>query len=125
MSAVLTEIADLALYPPFIRRVTSATVKAGVDVGAEVYDGTQYRIMRRALATQVLKRAETWGAVFAWGVAANAAVTAASSDSDIEWTVNSLWDGIAGAYTETSLTGIGNPATDSSAGDGGQDTASS
>ncbi|TDQ01236.1 hypothetical protein [Labedaea rhizosphaerae] len=109
MPAVLTDVADLAAYPPFIRRVTAATVKAAVAVGNEVYDGTQYRIMRRALATQVLKHAENWGEVFAWGVSANPAVNPDATDNDVEFTVNSLWDAMAGAYTETS--GGSNQAT--------------
>lgn len=114
MTAVLIDIADLADYPPFIRRVTAASVMAAVDVGSETYDGTQYRIMRRALATQVLKNAENWGSVFAWGVAANPAITADSPDSDIEFTVNSLWDALAGAYTEAATSTSSTTVTASS-----------
>lgn len=98
MSVVLTDIADLATYPGFIRKVTAAVVKSAIAIGNETYDGTQYRIMRRALATKVLEESDTWGTRFSWGVAANAAITRDSSDGDIEWTVASIWDGIAGAY---------------------------
>lgn len=94
----LVDTADLATYPAFIRRVTSAVVAAAVSVGNEGYDGTQYRIMRRALATNVLADSTAWGARFAWGVAANPAISYTASDGDIEFTVNSLWDAMAGAF---------------------------
>jgi hypothetical protein len=98
--AVLSEITDLAEHPTHIRRVTAAAIKAAVAVGAETYDGTQYRIMRRALATNVFTDAELWGERFAWPVAANPVITSGSTDGDIEFTVNSLWDAMAGAYQE-------------------------
>ncbi|MGW5720767.1 hypothetical protein ACWEVP_31660 [Amycolatopsis sp. NPDC003865] len=101
MAAELMDIHDLAQNPAFIRRVTSSAVFAAVQVGGEEYDGTQYRIMRRALARNVITDAETWGAVFAWGVAANPVITVDSVDGDIQFTVNSLWDAVAGAYHNT------------------------
>jgi len=96
------DIHDLAQNPAFVRRVTAGAVHAAVDVGAEEYDGTQYKIMRRALSRSVITDADTWGAVFAWGVAANPVITVESSDGDIQYTVNSLWDAVAGAYQSTS-----------------------
>lgn len=99
--ATLVEIADLAQHPQFVRRVTAATVKSAVAVGAEEYDGSQYRIIRRALSMSVLKQAEAWGEVFAWAVAANSAIDIDSADSDIEWTIGSVWDAVAGAYSES------------------------
>jgi hypothetical protein len=101
MASDLMDIHDLAQNPAFIRRVTSSAVFAAVQVGSEAYDGSQYVIMRRALARNVITDAETWGAVFAWGVAANPVITVESADGDIQFTVNSLWDAVAGAYQST------------------------
>lgn len=98
MATVLADITDLARHETFVWRVSAATVKAAVAVGGEPYDGSQYRIMRRALATKVFEAAELWGEHFTWGVAANSTISFDSSDSDIEWTVSSLWDAYAGAY---------------------------
>lgn len=94
----LSDIADLAAHPAFVRIVTAATVKAAVEVGNEHYDGSQYKIMRRALASKVLGDAQDWGRVFAWAVAANPQITGDSPESDIEWVIASVWDPIAGAY---------------------------
>lgn len=94
----LQDATDLAVYPPFIRRVTGAMLKAALDVGAEEFDGTQYRITRRGLATSVLADSALYGSRFAYAVAGNVAVNIDSTDSDIEFTVNSVWDAVAGAY---------------------------
>lgn len=97
----LSDMTDLATYPPFIRRVTGAVLKAAVAVGAETYDGSQYKIMRRALVKSTLEDSPLWGGRFAYAVASNPAITVASTDSDIEFTVNSVWDAVAGAYQDT------------------------
>lgn len=110
----LTGIADLAVHPTFVRRVTGAAVKAAIAIGAEEYDGTQYRIMRRALATNVLRDASAWGKVIAWPVAGNGSLDDDSSDSDIEWTVSSVWDAVAGAYTETAAQSTASTTADES-----------
>ncbi|SRR5213593_1303879 len=98
MAATLTDITDLGLHPTFIRRVTAAAVKAAVDVGAEAYSGQSNQILRRSLATHVFEDTATWGARFARGVAANPVITIDSSDGDLQFTVNSLWDAYAGAF---------------------------
>lgn len=101
MATVLSDIADLGDDPTFTRRVTGAVITAAVDVGAEPYTGNQEQIARRALAQKALQESDYWGRAFADGVAANSAITASSSDSDIQWTVNGLWNAYAGAYVET------------------------
>jgi hypothetical protein len=98
MPVVLSEITDLARHQTFTWRVTAAVIKSAVAVGAEAFDGTQYRIMRRALATEVFHDTELWGERFSWGVAGNPVMELGSSDSDIEFTVASLWDAYAGAF---------------------------
>jgi hypothetical protein len=97
-----TDAMDLATYPAFVRRVTAATVRAAVSVGAEEYDGSQYKILRRALATNVLHDPVEWGVRFTYGVTANVAISINSVDGDIEFTVNSLWDAMAGAFQASS-----------------------
>lgn len=96
----LTDQTDLAMYPPFIRKVTGAMLKAAIAVGAEEFDGTQYKLARRALVTKVLEDAPLWGSRFSYGVVANVAITVTSTDSDIEFTVNSIWDAMSGAYAD-------------------------
>ena len=96
----LSDMTDLATYQPFVRRVTGAMLKAAVAVGAEAYDGSQYKIMRRALVTKCLEDSPLWGSRFAYAVASNVAITVSSTDNDIEFTVNSVWDAVAGAYSD-------------------------
>lgn len=89
---------DLANHPAFIRRVTAAAVKAAVSVGNEANDGTNLSIMRRALATNVLQGPTVWGTRFAYAMAQNVAISFESSDNDIEFTINSTWNAMAGAF---------------------------
>lgn len=96
----LSDMNDLAVYPPFIRRVTAAMITAGIAIGAEEFDGTTYKLARRALVTKVLEDSPLWGSRFAYAVSSNPAITAASSDNDIQFTVNSMWDAMAGAYQD-------------------------
>jgi hypothetical protein len=94
----LSDMTDLATWPPFVRKVTAAMLKAAAAVGNEEYDGTSYRIQRRALATKAFEDAPLYGSRFAYAVASNPAITHDSTDNDIEFTVNSMWDALAGAY---------------------------
>jgi hypothetical protein len=94
----LTALSDLANNPAFVRKVTAASVKAAVSIGNEVYDGSAYRILRRSLATKVLNDSEAWGRVFTWAIATNSQMTAETSDTDIEWTIGTVWDAVAGAF---------------------------
>lgn len=96
----LSDMTDLAVYPPFVRRVTAAMLKAAVAVGAEEFDGTGYRLSRRALVKQALEDSPLWGSRFAYAVVSNPAINYASTDSDIEFTVNSVWDAMSGAYQD-------------------------
>lgn len=96
----LSDMTDLATWPTFIRRVTAAATTAAVAIGAEEFDGTNYRLQRRALVKQVLEDPTLWGTRFAYAVAQNPAVTFASDDNDVQFTVNSVWDAMAGAYQD-------------------------
>ncbi len=92
--------AALAVDEPFRDRVRVALATAAVAVMGEdpaPYDSDHYG-RRQALAYQVLSSAAggMWLEAFTWGVVANPAVTAASNDGDIQFTVNSLWDDMSG-----------------------------
>lgn len=98
-----TDRAALARDATFQDRVQVAYVKAAVNVGAEAassqpsYDA-YYR--RAALSVQVLNNPSQFREPYTWAVIHNDAISDASSDSDIEWTVNSLWDAMAGVIEE-------------------------
>ncbi|WP_189061113.1 hypothetical protein [Longimycelium tulufanense] len=90
----------LAGRPEFVARVRAATVKAAVAVGAEADDGTEHRRLRRALSVNVLQEPESWSSRFARAVATSAAIEIDSLDSEIEFSVNSVWNSVAGAGAE-------------------------
>lgn len=85
----------LASDADFVARVTQAAVTAGKDIQAEPGD-TVGHIKRTDYALQVLRSPQVFGPLFAQGVASNPAITGASTDSDIQFTVNSLWNAYAG-----------------------------
>lgn len=98
MSAALSDVAYLAGYPEFVDKVKAAAVTAATQVGQETSDvTTDYYRLRRALSVNVLQDPDGWARRFAIAVATNAVITKDSSDSDIQFTVNSVWSSIAGA----------------------------
>ena len=99
MAATLAESAEIATFPAFTRRVLAAVSIAAVAVGSEAEDPNfpNRTQLRRALATNVFANPLDYGSRFAWAVATNPVITLASSDSDIQYTVNATWDTIAGA----------------------------
>jgi hypothetical protein len=89
----LTQVA-LAADSVFISRTAQAAV-AAINVMAESF-ATVGHVKRTAMAVQVLQSPSSWGGIFAIGVANNPAISAGSLDSDIQFTVNSLWDAYSG-----------------------------
>lgn len=94
-----TDQAALAEDSTFRTRVRVALMTAAKDVMGEeqTYSDAQYGL-RQALADEVIAAAGG-GAVlerFVWLVITNPAITGESSDNDIQFTVNSLWDDAAG-----------------------------
>lgn len=85
----------LAFDTVFISRVQFAMMKAAIAVQAES-SGAANHTNRSGYARSVLNDPNRYGPLFAQGVVTNAAITDTSSDSDIEFTVNSLWDAYAG-----------------------------
>lgn len=93
----LADQAQLARFPVFRDRVLLAAVQAARDVAAEAPgDDPRRDDLRGTLAINVLNDPEGYVDRFAWAVAANVAITFESTDSDIQFTVNSTWDSIAG-----------------------------
>jgi hypothetical protein len=98
LASTLSDVAYLASYPPFVDQVKAAAVLAATQVGQETSDiTTDYHRLRRALSVNVLQDPDAWAPRFAIAVATNSVVTKDSSDSDIQFTVNSVWSSIAGA----------------------------
>lgn len=96
--ASFSESAYLAGYPDFMDRVRVAMVTAATQIGEETSDvTTDHFRLRRALSVNVLGDPVGWAPRFALAVVTNPAISLASSDSDIQFTVNSVWDAIAGA----------------------------
>lgn len=92
----------LAQNTDFIHRVQMALVKSAIAVSSEAPE-TEYHRERAVWAAQVLHDPSHYALRAACGVTSNAAITAESLDSDIEFTVNSQWNAYAGVVTEVTL----------------------
>lgn len=95
-----TDQATLAADETFRGRVRVALASAAVAIAGEAQDSrsdTEYG-KRQGLAYDVIRAAfaGSWLEAFVWGVVQNTSVTGASSDNDIQFTVNSVWDDFAG-----------------------------
>jgi hypothetical protein len=99
VAATLEGIYSLANISSFKERVYAAVVKAAVDVAAEAADASERSRLRRALSARILENREgtDYATRFAVAVATNSVITQSSSDNDIQFTVNSVWDAMAGA----------------------------
>ena len=96
--ASFDESAYLARYPIFVDRVRIAMVTAATQIGQETQTVTADHFrLRRALSVNVLGDPDGWAPKFALAVTTNPVIAITSSDSDIQFTVNSMWDSIAGA----------------------------
>jgi hypothetical protein len=94
----LIDSINLAATAEFRNKVTLLVVKAAHAImteGSAVANHTE----RVNLAKRALVSPESVGVQFAYGVVTNAAITAESTDGDIEFTVNSMWNAYAGVET--------------------------
>lgn len=94
----LTDQAALATDATFRAKVRIATVQAALAVQGEAHTShATVDAKRAALACSILSDgcAAKLDA-FAYACASNVAVTAASSDSDIQFTINSVFSDLAG-----------------------------
>lgn len=90
---------NTAQNPDFRRRVEMALVKAAVSVMAESA-ATDGHAERAAFAGRVLAAPATTSGPAAAAVATNPVITSESSDGDLEFTVNSMFNALAG-YSAT------------------------
>ena len=95
-----TDQATLADDTTFRSKVRVALATAAVQVMGEAkasYSDVEYG-KRQALAYEVLRAAASgiYLEMFVWAVVQNAAITGASTDQDIQFTVNSVWDDLSG-----------------------------
>ena len=86
---------NLAHDSQFLQRVRVAMVTAAVQVQAEV-NTTDNHTNRSNYAKLVLNAPDAYVQQFANAVVSNAAITTASIDSDIAFTVNSIFNAMAG-----------------------------
>lgn len=89
----------LAQDPTFRSRVEMAMIIAAIQISAED-PTTEYHQQRAQYAQACLANPVSCAANFALGVASNPVITAQSSDSDIQFTVNSQWNAYAGVITQ-------------------------
>ena len=85
---------ELSQDETFRKRVEVAAVKIAQAVQAEAVNSPSHEIRAR-LAHAVLHNSRDYALRLALGVAVNPAISASSTDSDIEFTVSSIWNAYA------------------------------
>ena len=79
----------------FRNRCKIAMIVSAQNVAAEA-TSTANHVSREALAKAIENNPDAYVMAFTLGVVANPAITTASIDSDISFTVNSIFNGMAG-----------------------------
>lgn len=89
---------DLAQDTAFRKKIHVAMATAGIAVAGEDKSsmGDVKYSKRQTLAHEVLRTPSQFIDMFALAVIQNAAITGSSTDNDIQFTVNSVWDDLAG-----------------------------
>lgn len=101
----LIDQANLAQDATFVARVQMAIVQAALQiVGEDPGDDAGLSYRRQSLGVSVLQRPSDLADRFAWAVAANPVITASSTDNDIQYTITTVWNDIAGV-TSTPMPG--------------------
>lgn len=83
---------ELATSPAFVQQVQIAAINAAISLMADPV--TDERLAN--YCSTLLNSPRSFATNLAFGVAANPAVTEKSSNSDLQWTVNSLMAAYAG-----------------------------
>lgn len=95
---------ELAEDGTFQGRVRQAVIGAAVAIMAEQPANTPQAIAthekRTALANRVLLDPVSMQRAWAYMVVTNQAISVESLDSDLQWTVNSMWNAMAGVVLE-------------------------
>lgn len=98
---------QLAEDGEFQARVRQAAITAAAQIMADQPDNTPQAIAKHALRTKlaldVLRSPSAWARPIAAAVVTNVAISVESTDSDLQWTVNSLWDALAGVVLEPDI----------------------
>jgi len=98
------EQVELAENGEFQAKVRQAAITAAVQVMNEKSKNTPQAIeihkKRAAFAVQVLQNPTNWQRPLAMAVVSNVAITPESLDSDVQWTVNEIWNAFAGVSQE-------------------------
>lgn len=96
----------LAENGEFQARVRQAVVTAAVAIMADAPENTPEAIAvhakRAALANRVLLDPTGLQRAWAYMVVSNPAIDDTSTDSDLQWTVSSMWNAMAGVVLEPS-----------------------
>lgn len=93
----LDEQRDWRDMPKWRAACGQAARKAATDVQAESA-GTDHHALRADLALKVLTDAsDSWEVAFTYTVAAQPAVTVDPTDADIQFTINAIWNAMAGS----------------------------
>jgi hypothetical protein len=85
---------DLSHDTLFMRRVQMIAQKTAIAVAAED-PATASHAQRVAFGNKVLMNPSGYAELIAQGVTTNSAINASSTDSDIEFTINSQWNAYA------------------------------
>lgn len=95
---------ELAESGEFQARVRQAVVTAAVEILAARPENTPQAIAlhgkRAALAHSTLIDPLAKQRAWAYAVASNVAISAESTDGDLQWTVNAMWNAMAGVVLE-------------------------
>lgn len=91
----------------FQARVRQAVITAAVQIMADQPANTPQAIalhkQRAALAHAMLADPLSKQRAWAYAVASNTSISPESTDNDIAWTVNSMWNAMAGVVLEPSI----------------------
>jgi hypothetical protein len=89
---------SLATDPEFTNRVQQAAIKTAIAISSEASSGdAELDAARLNYATRVLHSPQNYARLMAYGVATADGISAASSDSQIESAVISLWNAYSGS----------------------------
>lgn len=86
---------SLAVAPEFQMRVRTLSLKSAGDILADTSRVSDWRFAQHIITHPTGGR---WVNMMAYGVLTNQAVTAASTDSDLEFTINSIFPKYALAF---------------------------
>lgn len=98
MAATFSDSYDLVPVPSFRIKVQGAMITAAENIATESTTmSVDYWRLRRQLSASVLGAPNGWLDQFCWAVAVVTTITTASTDSDIQTAVDSVWASVAGA----------------------------